>query len=168
MRGHLIFKFKAAFKPLDTEATGEVVDGGFDEEFREPVMVADGTQTGANSRREGDEVVIPCQVDRNIWEPENRTSGGELSDGTFHLTLHYRHLERMGLVQDNGFPSCPKKGDRLDRILDKRGVNTVQRFEGADKLFVTDVQPDSFGLNRAGTPKRNLVKVTVAQRRTGR
>lgn len=169
MRGHLIFKFKAVFKPLDTTATGAVLNGGYDDDFREPIKVADGTQDGADSRREGAEVIIPCQVDRNVWEPESRAAGGEVSSGEYHVTLHYRHLERMGLVNtDTGFPTCPKKGDRLDRIMDKRGINTVHKFVGADQLFVTEVQPDSFGLNRLGTPKRNLLKVTLSQRRTGR
>lgn len=168
MRGHLIFQFKAVFKPLDIEETASVPDGGFDDDFREPIQVADGTQDGTDSRQEGDEVVIPCQVDRNVWEPESRAAGGEVSDGSFFLTLHYMHLERMGLVQDNGFPSCPKKGDRLAKILDKRGINTVHEFTGKDELFVVDVQPDSFGLNRFRTPKRNLLKVELQQRRTGR
>ena len=75
-RGRLIFPFLADIRRIDTAAmaTSELdgvgpLTGGYDSDFKEPVLVdRDGDGIGERMRAEHAPVRIPCQVDTKAFE----------------------------------------------------------------------------------------------------
>jgi hypothetical protein len=166
-RGKLIYPFLACFRQLDTVATAADPDGaselttGYDEMFREPVQVlADpADQLGESARVESAEIQIPAQIEPQMFERLEMILGGEAPTSKFAVALHFKYLERNGLVDASGNPTI-RKNDRLSRILTIR-QQLVEEIKNPPGLFVHQVQSRSFGLG----VNRNLCLVIFEDRK---
>lgn len=155
--------------PLDTAASaadpdaGGPLTSGYDERFRTPVKVlADpADQVGVTNRVEGAAIQIPAQIEAEEQERLEMMLSGDSPDGRFRIILHYKDLERLGLLDANNQPTI-KKHDRLARILDKLG-NEVEVIPNPPGLFVVQVMSRGWGLGGA-VPSRNLVFVDFEDR----
>lgn len=156
MRGRLIQRFKVDIARLDEAATAAVVGGGYDEDFKEPVPVDDGTQLGADSRRYHDVVTLTCQLDRDErWGDQRSTRGGNNVQADLVLVLHRGELERMGLIDANG-AHVFRKGDKIIQLRTLKGA--VQRnFDDPPGMFVESWDLAGHGLEAFGTPQQNLI-----------
>jgi hypothetical protein len=170
MRGRLIFPFLAELCRLDTEATAVVdpdgggpLSGGYDPDFREPVLVdGDGDGLGLSARREHPPVRLPCQVEAKVFDALQMAATGNTPDSTIELLFHFRDLEHRGLVDAESGQPLIHPGDRLAGLYDAAGslVFTVTNPPG---LFVREARPLGFGLGRS-RPQRNLLLVTLEDR----
>jgi hypothetical protein len=136
-----------------------------DPDFREPIgLDADGDGIGEVVRRELPPVFVPCQVEPQTFEQLRMLPSGRAPRTTLDLVLHFRDLERLGLVDQDGRARIGP-GDRLAGIFTMHGepVLAVQTPPG---LFVTEARPAGFGLG-AGRPRRNLLLVTFSDRAAG-
>jgi hypothetical protein len=163
VRGRLIFPFLAELAQLDTAATAADPDGagplaaGYDPIFRSPVVRTDGTGARVSSRAEV-LVQLPTSIDDKAQEQLRMMATGNAPGRRLVLTFHFRDLERRGLVDTNGDAKI-RVNDRLVRILTRDG-QLVQLFGNPPGVFVTELNPLSYGLGR----KRNLLDVTLEDR----
>lgn len=168
-RGRLVFPFLIEIAPLDTAATAADPDGGgelesgYDPIFRAPkkILADPADQTGASGRVEGAVYTMPAQVEPEFFQRLEMLLAGDNPDGMMRLVFHFRDLENAGRVDANGLATI-RKGDRINRILTKRG-ELVQVIPNPPGLFVTEALPRGMGLS-LGNPKRNLLLVTVQER----
>ncbi len=168
-RGRLIYPFVAEIAPLDTAATEAIdppgpVSSGFDEDFRTVVKVSVGNeQVGTSQRQEGALIQIEAQIDAEEFERLEMMLSGDSPNSRFRLILHFKELERLGFVDADGRATF-KKGDRLHRILDKKG-NLVQTIPNPPGLYVQQAMPRGWGLG-GSNPKRNLLFLDFQERET--
>jgi hypothetical protein len=164
MRGRLINPFLAEIARLDTVATAADPDGagplssGYDPDFKETVVLE---EAGArrDARREMPPVLVPCQVEVGAFEALQQLAAGNSPDSRVTLVFHLRDLERLGLVDPASGDARLRVNDRLVAIRDLGG-NLVQAVRTPPGLYITEVQPQSFGLGR----HRNLALVTLQER----
>ena len=170
MRGRLIFAFLAELHRLDTAAMAAVdpdgpgpLEGGYDPDFKEPVLVdTDDDGIGERVRQEHPPVRVPCQVDTKAFEELRMFASGNAPRSRIDLVLHFKDLERLGLVDPATGDALVRPGDRLGAIYDKAGA-LVQAVRTPPGLYVTEARPIGFGLNLA-RPRRNLLLVTFEDR----
>ena len=165
-RGRLIWPFLCDISSLDTAATaafpgtGGVV-GGYDPDFREPVMVDQGpTLPDVSARQDRIRQHIPCQVhpERGNYNALNQKLSGSDKNFSLRLIFHYIDLECMGLVDSDGRPLL-RLNDRL--LVIRQQAGSVVRDFCDHQLYATEVQDRSFGLSGL---QRNLVMVTFEDR----
>jgi len=156
-RGRLINKFVAVVSRFDTEETADVVGGGYDPEFDEPLPVDDGTQLGASSRRYMAEIRIPVQLDRKSWGETQMTRGGKQVKADIVLVFHWPDLFNMGLIDSDGEPIL-KKGDRIDKIETRLGA-TEATFKNPPGMFIDGMERAGHGQAPFGNPRTNLLYV---------
>jgi hypothetical protein len=171
MRGRLIFPFVAELCRLDSQATGNVdpdgegpLSGGYDPDFREPVLVdTDADGLGLSARREHPPVRLPCQVEAKAFDQLQMAAAGNAPGSAIELLFHFCDLERQGMVDEESGQALIHPGDRLAAVHDTAGslVFTVTNPPG---LFVREARPLGFGLGRS-RPQRNLLLVTFEDRR---
>lgn len=142
MRGRLIHQFTLELAQLDTQATEEVPEGGYDPVFSEPRLVDDGTQTGASSRRET-KLCIDAQIDPATFNAARTLAGGRVREARVTCLVHYRDLERRGLIDPTGSPMI-RVGDRLAAVRD-RDDNVVMSVANPPGLYLRSTLPRSFG-----------------------
>jgi hypothetical protein len=142
MRGRLIHQFTIELAQLDTRATEDVLDGGYDPVFGEPRRIADGTQTGAPSRRET-RLTIEAQVDPSMFNAARTLAGGQVREARLTCIVHYRDLERRGLIDLTGSPKI-RVGDRLVAVRDRQG-HVVLPVPDPPGLYLRQTLPRSFG-----------------------
>ncbi len=157
MRGRLIHQFTIELAQLDTRATEDVQDGGYDPIFREPRLVADGTQTGSPSRRER-LVRLQAQVDPATFNQARMLAGGQVREGRFVVLVHYRELEQRGLIDALGAPTL-RIGDRLAAVLDREGRPVVP-IPDPPGLYLRSTLPRSFGYGG----RVNILELAFASR----
>ena len=165
-RGRLLFSFRAEVFRYDTVTARNVSPdggkhaGGFDDDFKEPVLVdRNGDGLDDYQRAELPPVLIPCQVEPVANEVLKMTDAGNSPGSTLALVFHFRDLERMGLVEtDTGAPLI-RVGDRLGSIQDRHG-NLVQEVPTPPGLYVVEARPIGMGLGFA----RNLLFVKFSDR----
>ena len=170
MRGRLIFRFQAELYRLDAAAMAATnpdgpgpLTSGYDPDFKEPVLVdLDGDGVGERTRQEHRPVRVPCQVEPEVLEALRVLPAGQSPRVKVELTLHFRDLEHLGLVDATSGAPRIQPGDRLGAIYDRSG-QLVQAFRNPPGLFVTQTRASGFGLNRA-RPRRNLLIVTFEDR----
>lgn len=163
-RGRLLYPFRCVFAYLDTEST-EAANGGtgFDDDFREPIQVGDGTQLGVSARMEG-ERVIRAQIEPSSFDALRKYANGDSRDARFTVVTHFSELERLGLVDSNGDPMI-RVNDRLSEIReDTMSAATVLLVPALPGLYVTQVMPIGFGLGK----KRNLLQIDMKARPQGK
>ena len=173
MRGRLIFPFLAELCRLDTAAMAAVdpdgpgpLEGGYDPDFKEPVLVdQDDDGIGERVRQEHPPVRVPCQVDTKAFEELRMLASGNAPRSRIDLVFHFKDLERLGLVDAASGDALIRPGDRLAAIRDLCG-DLVQEVRTPPGLYVTEARPIGFGLNMA-RPRRNLLLVTFEDRRQG-
>ena len=84
MRGRLIFPFLAELRRLDTAAMATTdpdgagaLTGGFDPDFKEPVLVdRDGDGVAERERTELPAIRVPCQVEPKVFEDLRMLASG--------------------------------------------------------------------------------------------
>lgn len=160
MRGRLISPFLAALHRLDRVASAS--PSVMDPDFREPLQFdADDDGLGESVRLELPAVRIPCQVEPQVFEELRLLPAGRAPRSSLDLVLHFRDLERLGLVDASGRARI-EVGDRLSGIYTLGGelVLPVQTPPG---LYVTEARPIGFGLG-LGRAHRNLLLVTLSER----
>jgi len=136
-----------------------------DPDFREPIgLDLDGDGIGEVTRRELSPILVPCQVEPHTFEQLRMLPSGRAPRSSLDLVMHFRDLERLGLVDGDGRVGIAT-GDRLSGIYTLGGelVLPVQTPPG---LFVTEARPSGFGLG-FGRARRNLLLVSFADRAVG-
>lgn len=167
-RGRLIFPFLVDFEQLDTAAIEADPDGagslssGYDEVFREPVKVLENPddQVGKTVRVENT-LQVRAQIESVQFERLEQMISGDSPQGRFMLVLHFRDLEKAGLVDADGLAMI-RKGDRLGAIRETDGT-LVQNIPDPPGLYVNELLPRGMGLSLK-KPKRNLLIVTLKAR----
>jgi hypothetical protein len=170
LRGSLIFRFVAQLHRLDTAALAQddpdgagPLTGGYDPDFREPVLVdADDDGIAEQLRRELPPIRVPCQVEPEAFEALRMTPNGNAPRSELALVFHFRDLERLGLVDTASGDALIRVGDRLGALYDVAG-NLVQAVRTPPGLYVVEARPIGFGLHRA-KPSRNLLLTTFSDR----
>lgn len=150
-RGRLIFPFLVELAQLDTAAiaadpgAGVPVASGYDPDFREPVKVAPAAsaQVGVSARKETAPITVRAQIEPDQQERLSMMLSGNSPNSRFGIVLHYKELERAGLLDSNGRPLI-RKNDRLVRILTTAGA-LVEVIPNPPGLFVVEVQSMGFG-----------------------
>ena len=125
-------------------------------------MDADDDGIGERVRQEQPPVRVPCQVDTKAFEELRMFASGNAPRSRIDLVLHFKDLERLGLVDPATGDALVRPGDRLGAIYDKAGA-LVQAVRTPPGLYVTEARPIGFGLNLA-RPRRNLLLVTFEDR----
>jgi len=167
MRGRLLFPCYAEICRFDAAATRSTdPDGtgprtsGFDDDFKEPVLVdKDGDGLSDFERAEMPAVVVPCQVEPIANSALQMTDAGDVSSTVIDLVFHFVALERLGLVDAVTGEAGIRKGDRLAALRDGKG-NAVQSFPNPPGLFAIESRPLGFGLGG----QRNLLYVKFRDR----
>lgn len=164
-RGRLIFPMLARIGRIDPNAMASDPDGageltsGFDDDFREPVRVPDGTQAGAPARLEFAPIDIPAQVEDQEWRSLNMEMTGNDPRTSITLVFHFADLERLGFVDPvTKGATCPVIGDRLIAIVDPNSGSVEQKAPG---IYCVHAEPRSYGL---GARRRNLLVCTFTER----
>jgi len=163
MPSRLIYPFLAALHRLDRARGGATPP--MDPDFREPISLDfDEDGIGEVARSELPEVRVPCQVEPQAFEQLRMLPSGRAPRTSLDLVMHFRDLDRLGLVEANGRARIGS-GDRISGIytLDGEVVLPVQTPPG---LFVTEARPTGFGLG-LGRARRNLLLVTFSDRAAG-
>lgn len=170
MRGRLIWPMLAEIAQLDTSATAQDPDGagpltaGYDDVFREPVKLppAGGASGGGTTNREESTVILPVQVEPQVFEQLQMLATGNSPTSMIRLTFHYRDLEAAGFVEAATGRPLLRINDRLVAIRDYRTGELIEQIPNPPGLYATQVQSRSFGLSSL---KRNLLLVTFEERR---
>jgi hypothetical protein len=169
MRGRLIDPFLAEIAQLDTAATSADPDGagpltsGYDPDFRETRVVPDATWRGRDARREKPSIRLPCQVEIGTFGELQELLTGNSPRSHLVLIFHFQDLERMGLVNPATGDALLRVNDRLVAIRDFNTGEIVQAVRTPPGLYITESQPQSFGLGL----RRNLLFATFNERAQG-
>jgi hypothetical protein len=168
-RGRLIFPMKVRIARLDltgTAAPAAPLASGYDPVFRETrVAPAANAVAGPEARVELAPIILKAQVEDQSWEEYLASRTGDLDVEEVRLVFHFKELEDRGLVDaTTGDALVPRKGDRLDAILDPRTEAIVQVVPNPPGLFCVHAQPRSYGLRSL---RRNLLVVTFRSRMQG-
>jgi len=168
-RGRLIFPFIVELGLLDTAATAADPDGagpqtsGYDDEFREPVMLpptAGGSARGTIHRVETT-VRFKAQIEDDTADALQMAAAGNSPTSTMGLVFHFSDLEKVGAVSMlTGKPSIKAPGARLIAIYNPRSGQLIERFDEEPGLFATQAKSLGFGLG----PDRNLLLVIFQER----
>jgi hypothetical protein len=165
VRGALLFVFLAEIFRLDRRGQAPNSPVQMDADFREPVRLdRNGDGIGEELRRELPPVYIPCQVEPKKFEEQRQLPSGNAPDSALELVMHFRDLERLGLV-DEGGNAVLAVGDRLGGIY-TRSMRPEWTVRNPPGLFVTEVRPLGFGLSLS-RPRRNLLMVSFRERALG-
>ncbi len=170
MRGGLIFPFLAELHRLDTAATAASdpdaagpLNGGYDPDFKESVLVDHNDDgLGERVRLEHVPVRVPCQVEPEAFDALRVFASGNAPRSRIDLVLHFRDLERLGLIDESTGDALVRPGDRLGALFDVEGA-LVQAIRTPPGLHVIEARPLGFGLGRA-RPQRNLLLVSFGER----
>lgn len=169
MRGRLINPFLAEIARLDTVATAQDPDGagpltsGYDSDFKETVLVPDTGWRGHDARREESPILVPCQVEVQSFGELQELLTGMSPRSHLVLVFHFEDLERMELVDPDSGDALLHVDDRLVSIRDYHTGEVVQAVRTPPGLYITEVQPQSFGLGL----RRNLLLATFNERALG-
>lgn len=165
MRGRLIFAFFAELARLDRAGmvAASPGPGGLDPDFREPVLLdRDDDGVGERSRLELPPIRVPCQVEPKAMDALRMFEAGNSPASTLELVMHFRDLERLGVVDARTGEARIGPGDRLTALHDRAGA-LIQRVRTPPGLYVTEARPIGWGLGLA-RPRRNLLLVTFNDR----
>jgi hypothetical protein len=77
--------------------------------------------------------------------------------------FHFHDLERLGLVDPDTGDALLRTGDRLVALRDIRTGDVVQAIRTPPGLYITEPQPQSFGIGR----HRNLFFAIFDERALG-
>lgn len=161
MRGRLICPLVAEIARLNTAATAPA--GGYDDEFRTVKVAYQGGQR-VSAQEYLDPVRVPAQVELGSWEDRRQQPAGNAPGSRLVLVMHYRDLERLGLMDPATRESLFRVGDQLLQIYELRsGRPTDHVRPKAGGLFAVHVSPAGAGLGGS----RNLLAVSFEDRPKG-
>ena len=159
MRGRLLNTVTADLRRLDVAATaadpdlvvdshGHVVsDGplvsGYDNTFRAPVRIPDGSYRGKKARVEAAPLLLRCQFEVAQLNALGMLASGWMTENDCGCLLHLRDVERAGLITALG-DSTLWLGTRLDALYDLRR-NLVQRWVDPPGMYCVKSEPGAFG-----------------------
>ena len=169
MRGRLINKFTAVIYRYDPVTTASQTAHGrsaLDDVFREILDAPDPDEgaVGISLRKEMDPINLTCQIEPLSWKETQLVPDGDDPSSMIKIIFFRKDLETLGLIGSDGLPML-RKGDRLDSFVSKKG-ETVQKFEGSGTMYLSNIKPDSFGLNMA-SPTVNLLVAIFKPRPQG-
>jgi hypothetical protein len=169
--GRLINPFLAEIARLDQAATALDPDGagphisGYDEIYRETVILPSENQVGVDARREWPLVRIPAQFHTGPTPGDlmalKQTVTGNVAEASVQVLMMFDDLEDMGLVEATTGTAAIKVGDRLHAVYRMDG-SLVQAIPTPPGLYVTKAVP-IFGLGS----ERNLLEVSFESRDQG-
>ena len=164
-RGRLIWPFVAEIAQYDAQATAVGPPVGFDDDFREPVRVADASPRGSHSARQEKtpHLMLPCQVETGEHDKLQQFPSGQANSTAVTLVFHFQDLEDQGLVDAVTGRAKLNTNDRLVAIYETGGA-LVQKYPDPPGLFLVSAQPDGFGLHGL---RRNLLVVQFVDREQG-
>jgi hypothetical protein len=157
-RGRLIFPMTARILRMDTAT---MTEAAFDDVFREPIQVPDGTQSGHDARVDMAPLDLPAQVEDQDWKTLSMEMTGNDPRTTVTLVFHMRDLEARGLLHPTTKNAlCPAVGDRLDAIVDPRS-GAIMRMAPDPGVYCVSAVPRSYGLSGL---QGNLIVATFVER----
>jgi hypothetical protein len=169
VRGRLINPFLAEIAQLDTVATAADPDGagplvsGYDRDFKETALVPGAAWRGTDARREKAALRVPCQVEMQTFGELQELLTGMSPRSHLALVFHFEDLERLDLVEPSTGDARLRVDDRLVSLRDYHTGDLVQAMRTPPGLYITEVQPQSFGLGL----RRNLLIATFNDRALG-
>lgn len=144
-----LFRFRAVFALLDTQATAEGPPG-YSGTFREPKVGYDAAGNRVEGRKERD-VAVRCQVETGQYEAQVLTPFG--ADGNTSLTIVTRasFLREAGLLDDKNQCAIVPNA-RLRRVEKWSDGTLIDEYEKISKggeilsgVFVKEVAPSDYG-----------------------
>jgi hypothetical protein len=167
-RGRLIFPFNVELGLLDTDGTaadpdaGGALTSGYDDDFREPVMIASSSNSHRGTPRRVETVqIFKAQVEDDTEDAVSMAASGNNPTNTIGLVFHFKDLEAAGAVQlASGLPIIKAPGARLISIRDPRTNVLIQRYDTPPGYYATQVKSMGYGLG----PNRNLLLVVFQER----
>lgn len=166
IRGRLINPFMAVIARFDRNATREEspddageIPGGFDDVFKEPIVIT-GTDGARDEVRREKLIRVPCQVEDHAFMAQRMTLAGNNADSRLSLVFHFRDLERLGLVDPDTGTARITPNDRLVEIRSYCCKRLVQKIPNPPGLYATQALPSSFALGG----QRNILVVTFQER----
>lgn len=118
---------------------------------------------GRDARREEPPIRVPCQVEIQSFDQLTELATGNSPRSHLVLVFHFSDLEQLGLVDPTTGDALLRAGDRLVAIRDLRTGELVQAIRTPPGLYLTEAQPQSFGLGS----QRNLLLATFGERTLG-
>lgn len=153
-RGRLIVPFLVDLARLDTQLTA------YDDTFRTPrVRVIAGKRI--ETRTEQPILRVPCQVEPSDDKMQTQTPGGDAPSTSITLVFHFKTLEKMKLLDENGEPTI-RVNTRLAALRRKNGT-LIRTYPEKPGIFAVKVQSDGYGLGG----ERNLCLVLFTDRPQG-
>lgn len=167
-RGRLIFPFSVELGLLDTDGTaadpdaGGVLTSGYDDDFREPVMIASSSNSHRGTPRRVETVqIFKAQVEDDTEDAVSVAASGNNPTNTIGLVFHFKDLEAAGAVQlASGLPIIKAPGARLISIRDPRTNVLIQRYDAPPGYYATQAKSMGYGMG----PSRNLLLVVFQER----
>lgn len=168
-RGRLIFPFTVELGLLDTYATATTdPDGagplvsGYDDEFREPVMVATPGESDPGKMARIETVVrFLAQIEDDISDMAEQLASGNSPQNMMGLVFHYSELEAAGAIQTvSGKPIIKAPGARLISIRDPKSGELIERYDAEPGYWATQAKSMGYGLGQ----RRNLLLVVFQER----
>lgn len=148
----LIFPLRVEVARLDTAASAVdpggsgLVGPGYDDEFREPTIIAPSSETSARGtvRRVESSITLNAQIEDESYDVLQMLQTGRSPRGLVRCVFHFQDLEAQGLLDDNRLPLL-KINDRLAAIYKSDGT-LIQTIPNPPGLYCTEAQPRAFGL----------------------
>lgn len=128
---------------------------GYDKDFKEPIVYDDQQNIGegtvrASGRIELPAIRVPCQVEPINMENLRQTGVGDMPDSSLQLVVHRMNLEELKLIDTSTREMLLKVNDRVSGIeLPGRPGVYTRKFPDPG-LFITEIQPASFGFGPEG------------------
>ena len=179
MRGRLLNTVTADLRRLDVAATaadpdlvvdshGHVVsDGplvsGYDNTFRAPVRIPDGSYRGKKARVEAAPLLLRCQFEVAQLNALGMLASGWMTELDCGCVFHMRDLERAGLFASNGDPKI-WLGTRLAGLYDRQN-RLIQSWVDPPGMYAVKSEPRALGVIGSS---RNLLLVRFTPREQGK
>jgi hypothetical protein len=157
--------FYAEIAMLDAVATRAErgpanIQSGFDDDFREIVVVSTLSGTDLSEKLEQPPLFIPSQIENPVFDLLQQMNTGAQLDTKLVLVWTHKDLVALDLITPTGEPLV-RANDRLVSIRDKN-FRVVEIIRTPPGLYVTEVRP-LFGLAQ----RRDLFLVSFEDRKQG-
>lgn len=144
---------------------------GYDPDFKEPIVFDDVPNFGEESYRSSGRVElpplrVPCQVEPINVDSLNQTAAGDMPRSSLQLVVHRMDLERLGLIDPSTREVAIHVNDRVSGIEQPGRPNVYTQKFPEPGLFVTEVEPASFGFGPEGYDL-HLIQIGERERAMG-
>lgn len=167
--GRLMEKFDFEVARLDTGSTNEdptgpddTITSGYDPDFHEPIVTTNNLGKRTSARKELPTVRIPAQFETIDIETLQQMANGSSPNTRFILVMHFRNLQKLGLVDAATGEALIRPRDRIVAVYKHRTNKLIQTFRSPPGIFVTQAAPQL----QLGQ-KRTLLLVTCEDRELG-